>query len=117
MSCVRGPDDSKPDDKPDVTGFLSLLSKTTEAMPPSVKAIVQNVITKRTFKDTLQHYEIRQEHLLRDLVKDIVDAVELKVSGDYKAHAMGNTSFQGAMYQAIAFAIVVGAALAKDKKI
>jgi hypothetical protein len=98
-------------------GFLYLLSEATEAMPPSVKAIVKTMVDKRSFTDALHHYEIRQEFMLRDLVKDIVQAIEAKVACDYKAHTMGNTSFQGAMYQAIAFAIVVGAALAKDKKI
>jgi hypothetical protein len=105
------------DDKPTVPGFISLLAHTTEAMPPSVKAVVQAVIEKRNFKDTLHHFEIRQEHMLRDLVKDIVQAVDQKMAGDFKASVMGSESFQSAMYQAVAFALVVGAALAKDKKI
>jgi hypothetical protein len=104
-------------DKPVAPGFLSLLTETTIAMPDSVKAIIKEMVDRRNFKDTLHHYEIRQEHMLRDLVGDIVEAVDRKMAGDFKANSMGSNTFQGAMYQAIAFAIVVGAALAKDKKI
>jgi hypothetical protein len=107
-------DDNKPVKMP---SFLAHLTSTTESACPAVKALVSKMIETQSFAKTLGYYEIRGEPMLRALVEDIVQAVDKKMAGDFGAHQMGATTFQHAMYQAIGFALIAGAALAKDKQV
>lgn len=98
-------------------GFLNFLAEATAEAPEDVLAIVNRTLTDRNFHKTREFYEIRNGWLLDSLVDSITLAARDKLRHDSEHHKLGHTSLETIIKNAVAFALLAGAHLAKDKKL
>lgn len=104
-------------DKPVGQGYLNLLGELTTNAPPCVKNIVSKMIQETDFKAQLEYYEIHNHGMSRDIVLAAIGAAHAKMAADVDQHKVGSTSFDKVITNAVVFAFIAGAALAKEKKI
>jgi hypothetical protein len=98
-----------------VPGFLSCLKNSTPDAPSSVVSMVDKAIEIHNFNELLQYYEIRDVPLANNMLQAIVAAASEKMDADASAHVIGTGTFTNLITQAVAFGIVAGAHLAKER--
>jgi hypothetical protein len=98
-------------------GFLACLREASSQSPKCITEIVDKSIDIKNFRGMMQYYELKNPELAVALVKAICDAVAEKMELDVQAHVVGASTFPSIVQQAVAFGIVAGAHLAKDRQL
>jgi hypothetical protein len=97
--------------------FLYFAQETTARMDPAIRAVVRKIAEIGNVHEVCQYYEITNEPLLRDLLNNTVAAANMKMNQDVEQHVVGNTSLNNVISHAVVLALLMGAHLAKEKKL
>jgi hypothetical protein len=98
-------------------GFLICLKAECESAPEALKKIVDKSIEIKNFAEMLQFYEVRNPNLANAVLASIVRAVSEKMEYDVQAHQVGATTFTSIVTQAVAFGIIAGVHLSKEREL
>jgi hypothetical protein len=97
--------------------FLSLLREATTGAPEAITKVVDKSIELHNLGQLIQYYEITNPKLVFHIIESVKLAVTAKMEAEVEASRVGANTFHNIVAHAVAFSILIGAHLAKDKEL